>query len=389
MKNRKIWIPITIICVLFLLYYLWLGYKVTVSKAPVTIQPTGTHPANNRQYGASVWMDVCDGNLVFFPNPSNDGSLFATPYRGNLLEYSANGVNRLHSLNKGKSLNILGSFDGFLYYRVDVTGSYNYDLYCHNLNTGEDIRLFPREEDKNLQPPIDTNVMNASGVFYAEDGSVFFQLFPEHNKEILYVHVKGDTVLGVETLTQGYPLGDRVYYVVNGYADFPPRICYTEGDGVLKEIPLDKTAQDRAIIPTEHGLLIHNIRERSTSACFLYFIDTNYELHKLFSCEAMESTTAVTVWGDYAFFSILRYEGYQKDGILLRRFENDTVEGTYRINLDDYSTEKISDKMYDGLYNFDDNHLYACDRNCSIYQLDFDGNVVDTLFLVKSIPGFW
>ena len=75
--------------------------------------------------------------------------------------------------------------------------------------------------------------------------------------------------------------------------------------------------------------------------------------------------------GDAVYLSVLRYEKYSEIG--MKRFENDTEEGTYRINLNDGTTVKVSNQIYDGLYCFDQVCLYACDENCNIYQLDLDG----------------
>ena len=94
-----------------------------------------------------------------------------------------------------------------------------------------------------------------------------------------------------------------------------------------------------------------------------------------------EVKSAVTVVGSDVYFSLDRWEeeyGFYQ----LRHFKNDTIPGTYRISLKDFSMKKISDEIYDGLYNFDDTCLYVCYKQ-NIYQIDFDGNVQKVLLKVK------
>ena len=87
----------------------------------------------------------------------------------------------------------------------------------------------------------------------------------------------------------------------------------------------------------------------------------------------MTCDTAVDVVGDDVYLSLKRYEGYSESGKLLRRYENDTLEGTWRISLTDFSAVKISDTIYNGLYCFGD-VLLACDESCSVYRLQPDGS---------------
>lgn len=87
------------------------------------------------------------------------------------------------------------------------------------------------------------------------------------------------------------------------------------------------------------------------------------------------------VFEDKLYYYVERYEKY---GILgMTRFENDEIEGTFIINLKDLSVEKVSDKIYNGLYIFDDTGIYACDDKCNIVKLDFDGKMVGTLLRAR------
>ena len=59
----------------------------------------------------------------------------------------------------------------------------------------------------------------------------------------------------------------------------------------------------------------------------------------------------------------------------MRRFENDTEEGTWRIDLKDGTKEKINDYIFCGMYTFDDTCIYCCDEDENIYRMELDGEV--------------
>ena len=83
----------------------------------------------------------------------------------------------------------------------------------------------------------------------------------------------------------------------------------------------------------------------------------------------------MTVINNSIYLSFKRYEKFGKGNILLQRYENDQIEGTYRISLDDLSVEKISDRIFSGMFHFDQTTIWACDELKNIYQLDLDGNI--------------
>jgi len=49
------------------------------------------------------------------------------------------------------------------------------------------------------------------------------------------------------------------------------------------------------------------------------------------------------------------------------------------IHLDDFSVEKLSDQVYNGLYVFNDGYLYACTERGSVYQFDREWKLVKTI----------
>jgi hypothetical protein len=202
-------------------------------------------------------------------------------------------------------------------------------------------------------------------------------LRPGFGETTQYVHVEGDKVLGVGPLTEGYSLGNSVYYVLSDYSDVQvERIVKTTADSnaEVAELSLGQ-AYRRSIIPYEGGLLVHNEGLNS----LLYRIESDGSVTELFNVSCLDSNSAVNIHGTDAYISVLRYEKYGEKGML--RYENDSLEGTYRINLIDGSVEKINDMCFDAIYNFDDTCFYCCDSSGNIYKMEFDGTTSPIMLL--------
>ena len=137
-------------------------------------------------------------------------------------------------------------------------------------------------------------------------------------------------------------------------------------------------ADNRGIIPTQYGLVIQN--EGRNTLC--YHIGEN-GIEPLFNVPCSFSISTCTVIDNYVYLSLLRYEKIDDEtykGNL--RYENDEIEGIYRINLLDHAIEKISDSIYNGLFYFGGQQLFCCDSQCNISIMDLQGNTVATLFQV-------
>lgn len=141
------------------------------------------------------------------------------------------------------------------------------------------------------------------------------------------------------------------------------------GEKKLSEVPYGK----KTLLPCTHGILVHN----EGTGNLLYLIENDGSVKKLFTVPCMTSISAVNVYGDYAYLSFLRYEGYGEIG--MTRYDNDTLEGTWRINLLNGTKEKISDSIYNGIYIFDNTGIYVCDKACNIYKIDFSGKLTQIL----------
>lgn len=372
MKSRKTWFW----CIL-LLIALILGAAVVymaaraisntavLVQAPPEIISTDDHPGNNRQRKATVWLGCYDNQLYYYGDRRS--SILKTKYYGSLCVFRGNELAEIFPLSRGKgTIMIWGLVDNYLYYLDTPRDDFKRQkLYCYDLESNEEVLLYTG------------HIYASNSQYFDQDGSVYFPLFPENGKTAQFVHVSGRTVLGIEPLTGGYALGGSMYYVVQEYSDAQvARVLKADPDDPAQfdEIPLDG-AYRRWILPYDGGLLVHNERQNS----LLYQIHEDGSITNLFSIPCMASESAVNVHGTDVYLSVLRYEKYGELGML--RYENDTMEGTYRISLIDGSAEKINDMCFDGIFNFDDTCFYCSDKQGNVYKMEFDGIVSPVLLI--------
>ena len=340
--------------------------SIALLNCPTEISSIGSHPGNFRQREANVWLGCYNGKLYYYGG-NKDGD-DKTKHDDSLCVFEDGMlVDLLHLPSRVKdTVEIIGIIDHYLYYCECTKSDYdNQKLYYLDLETNKESLLFCGHL-----------FINAS-MYFPDDGSVYVPLFPNSGESAQYLHVLGDDVLGIESPTEGYPLGGSVYFVTKEYSDVQvERIMQTdsEGNNILEEVPLGQ-AYNRSVIPYDDGLLIHN----EQLGTLLYQINSDGAVTELFSIPCMSSQSAVNIHGTDAYISVLRYEKYGEKGML--RYENDSLEGTYRISLIDGFVAKINDLCFDGIYNFDDTCFYCCDKDGNIYRMEFDGTTSPVLLV--------
>lgn len=318
--------------------------RVTVTDEPIVITDDTYHPSNYRQCKASVQMIARNGKLYVYRFPSDE--FFSFDKHTEWLSVFENG--ELKRIKRIYDFSFMS--DDYVYYGKEGR------LLCYNIADGSESPL-----------PSDTPRLSRHLVLYSEDGTVFYPKEPDLST---YSAIRGAAVESDSGFFDQYTLNSKVYRVEGTTFDGQEIVCYSD---TTEPQTLDITYGQKSLIPCEGGILVHN----EGLGDLLYYIDGDSgECRKLFSVECMSSVSAVTVYNNCVYLSLMRYEGYGSGYIGLKRYENDTIEGTYRINLDDFSAEKISSSIYNGLYIFDHTGIYACDENSDIYKLDFDGNVV-------------
>lgn len=332
--------------------------RATLYNVPGDVVEIGDHPANNRQYRATVWMGVHANELYFYTR--TELLVNRTKYGGKLCIFKDETACNISRLSYDtNNVRIMGQSGKYLYYWANKQEN-NYSLYCYDLSTNTKQAIYRGDPH------------GRKTSYFAEDGTCYFPLDVEHPEDVpQFVHVSGTEVLEVCPLTKGYPLGDRTYEVVAGYGDVEAeRIFCKDRDGITTELTFEKCrASTRAIIPCAGGLLIHNDR----LSTMLYYICDDGEMTLLFSLPCLASQSSVQTCGSTVYLSVKRYVSLGEIG--MRRLENDTEEGTWRIDLKDGTKEKINDYIFCGMYNFDDTCIYCCDEDGNIYRMELDGEV--------------
>lgn len=249
--------------------------------------------------------------------------------------------------------------DGCLYYTVESNENWKETIRCYNLKTQEDTALVT-----------DSLSQSNATIEYAEDGSVFSQIFEFKSADPpKYIHIKGDKVLAHGVSGTGFHLGNQTCFLSGSLAEGE---CLTCVDRKSPDDPkLMYSGYMLNVFPFENGLLLHN----GAYGRILEWIDTSGNVTSLFRVPCLYARSACNIYGDNVYFSFVRYEKRDRTQIGYSRFENDPLEGTYRLSLKDFSYQKINDQIFDGLYNFDDTGFYCTDENHNIYKMDFEGNV--------------
>ena len=107
----------------------------------------------------------------------------------------------------------------------------------------------------------------------------------------------------------------------------------------------------------------------------IYYIQEDGQILDVFpEFMCFSSESSINFYEHYIFVSFMRWEGWDESGLGIKRFEDDQLAGTYRIDIRDFSIEKISDKIYSGMYIFDDSGIYTCDRDGNISKISFSGD---------------
>lgn len=333
-------------------------YTYNVTTDTIAITASGDHPANYHQYDASVRMFVWDGQLYFYSYGGNTKAQF---YR-ELCVFEDQSVKSL-----GKMAFVYALQDGYVYYSGDeVYSKLEVDLSLVPWNFSETETLMCLDLSTNQQTALsEIKTFSWHDLFLDADGTCYI---PDNSNIGMYYTVEDGTISGPTEMSERYTLGSNQYTIENHDL---VRYSSTGDREILKEF---KELGSPCILPCENGLLIYN----HGATDLLYFIPSDTEsMVEFLVFNGFATISAVNVYQDWAYVSFKRY--IMGEHGLEKYKTNDEMEGTYRISLTDYSSEKLSDIVYNGLYIFDNEGMYACDGKGGIFKLDFDGNVIMTL----------
>ncbi len=247
----------------------------------------------------------------------------------------------------------------FLYYPDGVKTSSDMQIYSYSLeHKTMEFLLSYSSEDQHVSRKL----------FFAADGTLYC---PEVGCENYYYPILDGKIGEPISVQNEYQLGDRGYRTVYG---FPTRIQYTEhNQDDFIELP---GARDRLLLPTNDGIIVYNKGYEH----LLYLIHPDGDVGELFYAPCYKSVSAINVYEDYAFFSVKRYDVVTILGFDTRtNYSNDTISGSYRIDLKTGALQKCSEDTYCSLYIFGDNNLVGVTEQDEIVFMDFDYQIIDTL----------
>lgn len=293
-------------------------------------------------------------------------------------------VQKVFSMNAhAKDCRYIGVSGQYFYYYDSVVAEGQDRLYCFDSESCTEKELYQG------------NIGTIATTFFAEDGSIYLPLerrikpnlehitmlpaqkLDEAKPPQEYLHISGDVVLEVTQEAPVYRLGAYTYFYRE--YDSPDEEIFSRNlYGDVSDL-LTLSGARRTMLPYPGGILVHNGRMRN----ILCNITPYGTVEDVFDVPGMYSESAVCIVGNKVYLSFKRYEKYGDIG--MRQFENDTYQGTYEIDLSDFSYKKISDRVFISLYQFDDQGMYGVGydekllkADC-IYHIDWNG-VVTPIF---------
>ena len=367
-SSTKEWIQLIALLVLSaLIIFLLFGTRITVTKKPVIVNDADFCPANCQQNFSKVWLGVFDQQLYFVSSAS---ALDGTKYYEKLCVFENGSIERLIKMQKP-----IAFVAGDVYY-VEHNNNNKIDWLCYyNVVTGDTGRLYSAYSICEVPVIPDT------------EGSFYVQAFEEpedyyaENYKLIWINNRRvlDTVTPVST-QQGSPF----YYLLNT----PFKYFYTLW--VVKDNNAPTLLDDslNGCIPISSGVILHEAGGSGVDGDLFQvrMIDEDGQLLDLIQIDAQNTKASITIYGSKLYYSVRRCKPFGSFGDGKPDYpKDDELSGTYLYSLTDGSMKKINDHSYLGMYVFDDSGIYVTDEHGSIYLMDFDGMVIDTLFNVDSL----
>lgn len=309
------------------------------------------NPTNCVQFNCSMSLMEYEGQLYFYIDRYPDKTA-VTAYENKLFvcrDGNADLINEFEYVDK--------MLNGTVYYYLyqNIT---NKSYYAYNVVTKESNYL--AEEDWKQVYDLTTQV-DQSGVYYIPYAEDTMQYYPVRNNEMS----------GLVEMPYFLSVDGCGFYIEGCY------LMVDRPDGATENLTKKMDLLIGSdVIPCKTGALI--LCESSERMLSYYDAETG-TASVLFTVEALDTVAAVNCHEGYVYLSFKRYERFDSSNKFKLRYENDTIEGTYRISLNDGSCEKISDNIYSGLFIFDDSGIYAVSEENNIFKLSFEGDIIDTI----------
>ena len=322
-----------------------------VTKETIAVQPSGIENANQYQHDADVAIIPSNGKLYYYVQ-----SIFFRDGQRHRLD------RKLFTIENGrikviaKLPLVLGYDDRFIYYEHE--GLLRYKLKAYDTQTNEAIVILACSS-KGWQ----------KGIMESDGTLRFFTDYDKGTGCFVKDGVLGEAFENMPNYTE-YEINGKWYSVRDS---FDGKI-YCDDIDISEQF--GRFPKYRVLIPYRDGLLLTNEGCKN----LLYYIQNDGTIISIFpEFQCVDSECSVNFYKNYVYLSFNRWEKWSETSDGMERFQNDTLVGTYRINMDDYSVVKISDNIYNGMFIFDDSGIYACDNAGDIHHIDFDGNLIRTI----------
>ena len=177
-----------------------------------------------------------------------------------------------------------------------------------------------------------------------------------------------------------FSLGEYEYYVSDNWL-----IQVDNGGNEIKLSPLYSDALPIYVLDGKSVLL----SQLGTTGVLK--IDSDGSLTQLFPPHGGDLVyTAIQIHVTDLFISVRRYK--HAELFNTSRFKKDEAEGLWRVNILTGEMEKLSGKMYEQLYIYDNSGIVACTFSKDIVKLDFDGRIIKYIVrgtVLDHLDEFW
>jgi len=299
-------------------------------------------PANYWQTGQKYLFHSYFGELYVFDTRTNklftynDGFFNQIDFRTNSLEIWANWF-----------------FDEWFCYCVKE----NEDVYStstcfFNLRTYETTTIIKHEFVRAI--PNENNDLVVGGVLPYEYG---FWLF-SHN-------IIAPEKIGGDKYRDERSVGETVYYceydasysgTVGKYDDSEGEITAIEGrEKYTGEYYFYRLEDGRLLVFDMSDLHRNSFSEMHRNS-FIWIIDTDGDVYPILQIDGEIVRISYNICGEYIYYSFYRYEFAGDDLFdISKKFKNDKMEGTWKMNINTLETVKISNRIYRNIYVLDNN----------------------------------
>ena len=338
--------------------------QVTTSQIAVTDYTPSI--SNIRQVAGDAPQMACSNGTIYIHFPKNPGWNSLSLWQEITGSTSADYVDLARTLayiedgqiiSVCKCLRLLGSYGDYIYYFGYNGSVLEYPLCVYNTKTKSTTEILPADA-YNLGSDYDFTV----------DGVLRIRLKAE-DKTIC--HISGDTVLGYfsdDMPPNTVQVGENKYELHLA----ENQSIYCNGNNISDRFA---GGYNRSLHPAGEGVVVGNAD--ALDGKIAYYISSEGEIVSLLpEMESDGIASTVSVYGDYVFISFIRMR-YVAD-VLPVAYKNDTLSGTYRIDMQDLSVTKITDQHFYSMFIFDDTGIFG-NNSSGMYKIDFNGNVILTI----------